>query len=361
MKRAERIGALDGIRCFAVLFAIGFHAPAIWPSARKNPFIDSGYIGVDIFFVLSGFLISGLLLSEFQRTGKIQYFKFFVRRILRLLPPMAICLAITLAWAISDSNDIQEFLIGIFGAIFNYFNWLVVFKINFPLVLGHLWSLSVEEQLYVLVAIIFLLISKTGLKTKLPVVLFWTSLLLIAWSVFSSFAAVLAGWGPELSVESLSFRTDFRFAEFFVGVVAQLYKSKHKDAQTTILKVMQYPAILFLFYYATQADKNTFYYLYGSPILSLSCACVILSSTYEESPLHRFFSLRMFRSIGRISYSMYLIHWPIFIILSQLTLRNPYKFLVAMVIVFLYSIIVFFLVEKPLERFRYKYLSNYFA
>ena len=213
-----------------------------------------------------------------------------------------------------------------------------------------------------MVAIIFLLISKTGLKTKLPVVLFWTSLLLIAWTVFSRFAAVLAGWGPELSWESLHFRTDFRFAEFFVGVIARLYKSKHRDAQTTILKVMQYPSILFLFCYATQANSNTnFYYLYGSPILSLSCACVILSSTYEGSPLCRFFSLRIFRSIGRISYSMYLIHWPIFIILSQLSLSGPYKFLVAMVIVFLYSIIVYFLVEKPLERFRHKNLPNYVA
>ena len=364
LNRVERIGALDGIRCFAVLLAIGFHANTIWPSVRKSifPVIDSGFIGVDIFFVLSGFLISGLLLSEFQQTGKIRFSKFFVRRILRLLPPMAICLAVTLAWVISQGNDIQEFLIGIFGAIFNYFNWLVILKINYPELLGHLWSLSVEEQLYVLVAIVFLLISKSGLKTKLPVVLFWTSLLLIAWSVFSRFAAVLAGWGPELSWESLHFRTDFRFAEFFFGVVAQLYKSKHKDVQTTILKVMQYPAILFLIYYATQASLNTnFYYLYGSPILSLSCACVILSSTYEESPLCRFFSLRVFRSIGRISYSMYLIHLPIFIILSQLSLSGPYKFLVAMVFVFIYSIIIFFLVEKPLERFRHKYLSNYFA
>ena len=354
MKQGERIGALDGIRCFAVLLAIVFHANAVWPSVRQSilPFVGSGFIGVDIFFVLSGFLISGLLLGEFQRTGKIRYSKFFVRRILRLLPPMAICLALTLAWAITQGNDPQKFLIGTFAAIFNYFNWLVVLNKKHPVELDHLWSLSVEEQLYVLVAVIFFIVSKTKLRVKVPVALFWASFLLIAWTVFLRFATVDAG--------SLYYRTDFRFNEFFFGVVAQLYKSKHKDVQTVLLKVMQYPAILFLVYYATQANLDSnFYYIYGSLILSLSCACVILSSTYEGSPLCRFFSMRVFRSIGRVSYSMYLGHWPIFLILSQLSLNGPYKLSVAMAFVFLYSIIIYFVVEKPLESFRHKYLSNF--
>ena len=360
MDRAERIGALDGIRCFAVLLAIGCHANIIWPSVRKSffPFIESGFIGVDIFFVLSGFLISGLLLSEFQRARKIRYFKFFARRILRLLPPMAICLALTLAWAYIQGDDLQKFIKGVYGAVFNYFNWLLVFNKTHPKQLEHLWSLSIEEQLYILIAVIFLLLTKTRLQTYLTVSLFWTSLALIAWTVYSRFTTVSAGLDSELSAVGLYFRTDHRFGEFFFGVIAQLYKSKHRHVQTRLIKLVQYPAIIFLIFYATQANGDKFYLQYGSPILSLTCACVILSSTYEESPLFRFFSLKIFSSIGRISYSMYLSHFPIFYALSELPFRGPYKFLVAMALVFLYSVVVYFAVEKPLGTVRHKYLSS---
>lgn len=360
MERAQRIGALDGIRCFAVLLVIGVHVNILWPTVPKSivPFKDGGFIGVDIFFVLSGFLISGLLLNEVQQTGRIRYFRFFARRVLRLLPPLLISMAFTLIWAINQGDDLQVYLKAVYAAIFNYANWFVLSGSLIPPQFGPLWSLSVEEQLYLLLAVIFLILSKTWLRSRLTAVLFWISLALIGWSIYSRFATAAPGWSFEVW-QRLYFRTDHRFGEFFFGVIAQLYKSKHKEVQTRLLKVVQYPAILVLVYYATQMQGDMiFHYRYGSPILSLASACVILSSTYEKSPISRFFSRRVFVSIGRISYSMYLIHIPIFYALGSLSLTGPYKISMAMVFIFLYSIAVYFAVEKPLGKFRQKYLSN---
>ena len=360
MERAQRIGALDGIRCFAVLLVIGVHVNILWPTVPKSivPFKDGGFIGVDIFFVLSGFLISGLLLNEVQQTGRIRYFRFFARRVLRLLPPLLISMAFTLIWAINQGDDLQVYLKAVYAAIFNYANWFVLSGSLIPPQFGPLWSLSVEEQLYLLLAVIFLILSKTLLRSRLTAVLFWISLALIGWSIYSRFATAAPGWSFEVW-QRLYFRTDHRFGEFFFGVIAQLYKSKHKEVQTRLLKVVQYPAILVLVYYATQMQGDMIiHYRYGSPILSLASACVILSSTYEKSPISRFFSRRVFVSIGRISYSMYLIHIPIFYALGSLSLTGPYKISMAMVFIFLYSIAVYFAVEKPLGKFRQKYLSN---
>jgi len=360
MEGAQRISALDGIRCFAVLLVIGVHVNILWPTVPKFivPFKDGGFIGVDIFFVLSGFLISGLLLSEVQQTGIIRYFRFFARRVLRLLPPLLISMTFTVAWAMKQGDDLQVYLKVVYAAVFNYVNWLVLSGSMIPQQFMPLWSLSVEEQMYLLLAVIFLFLSKTWLRSRLNVVLFGISLVLIGWSIYSRFATSATVWGLEVW-QRLYFRTDHRFGEFFFGVIAQLYKSKHKEVQTKFLKVIQYPAIVVLVYYATQMQGDSlFHYRYGSPILSLACACVILSSTYEGSPISRFFSLHVFVLIGRISYSMYLIHIPIFYALVSLPLTGPYKISMAIVFIFLYSIVMYFAVEKPLGGFRQKYLSN---
>jgi peptidoglycan/LPS O-acetylase OafA/YrhL len=356
MERAQRIDALDGIRCFAVLLAIGFHVTILWPSVPTSivPIKDGGFIGVDIFFVLSGFLISGLLIDEFSRTGGIRYLRFFARRVLRLLPPLVICIALTLAWASKQGEDLREYVKPLVAALLNFYNWLVVYGEIGPPQIGHLWSLSVEEQLYILLALIFVVISIIKKQERLFLVLAIVSFLLISWSFVSRHSLVSHGavW------ERLYFATDHRFGEFFCGVLTQIYRLKHCERQTTFSKIITYPALVFLLIYSTRIELgNFFHYPVGSLLTSIATASVILASTYEGSLASRFFSLRFFSSIGKISYSMYLVHVPVFYAMSSLAFSGKDKLAVAMSFIFLYSIAVYFAVEKPLGKFRQKFLS----
>jgi peptidoglycan/LPS O-acetylase OafA/YrhL len=354
---AQRIRALDGIRCFAVLLAIGFHVTILWPSVPTTivPFKAGGFIGVDIFFVLSGFLISGLLINEFDRTGEIRYLRFFARRVLRLLPPLVICVALTLVWASKQGEDLGEYVKPVVAALLNFYNWLVVYGEIGPPQLGHLWSLSVEEQLYILLALIFVVISilkKQEMSTQILVI---ASFLLICWSVASRY--YLASHGGIW--ERLYFSTDHRFGEFFFGVLTQIYRLKNREGQSVFLKITAYPALIFLLIYSTRIELgNFFHYPFGSILTSIATASVILASTYEGNLVSRFFSLRFFSSIGKMSYSMYLVHVPIFYAMRSLTFSGQYKLAMAMVFIFLYSSAVYFAVEKPLGKLRHKYLSN---
>jgi peptidoglycan/LPS O-acetylase OafA/YrhL len=359
MDKAQRIGALDGIRCFAVLLVIGVHASILWPSVPKSiiPFKDGGFIGVDIFFVLSGFLISGLLLDEFKRTTRVSYLRFFAKRALRLLPPLLICLALTIAWAFRQGDQVSLYLSAALASVFNYLNWLVLSQELIPPQFGPMWSLSVEEQLYVLLAILFFVFSRAKLRSNLSSLLFIMSVVFILWSIYSRFLTASSGWSFEVW-QKLYFRTDHRFGEFFTGVIAQLYRARSISKFPVALKLMQLPAVVFLLFYATQMQGDMiWHYRYGSPILSFASAVLILAATYSESLTSKFFSLRIFPFIGRLSYSMYLIHIPIFYALGSLTISGQQKFGTALVLVFLYSYVVYRLVEKPLGEVRRKYLS----
>jgi len=136
--------ALDGIRGAAVLAVMLFHFGA--------PFDQGGFLGVDAFFVLSGFLITALLIEEWSRTGGIAFRRFYTRRALRLLPALfAMLLLVTVVVALIAPRDVQEATWrGTVVTLLYAANWQKVFSSQSVGLLGHTWSLSIEEQFYVL-------------------------------------------------------------------------------------------------------------------------------------------------------------------------------------------------------------------
>src|SRR5438270_4005923 len=145
--------ALDGIRAIAVLLVMANH----------TGFFHAGRLGVDIFFVLSGYLITAILVAEFSAGGRIDLKKFYARRALRILPAVILLLvALNVFAAITQPREqVQTLRWDSLGALFYVANWLRAFGRDLGIV-GHLWSLSIEEQFYLLwpVTLAFLLSRK---------------------------------------------------------------------------------------------------------------------------------------------------------------------------------------------------------
>ncbi len=143
--------ALDGMRGVAVLVVVGLH--------MYVPFLAGGYLGVDIFFVLSGFLITSLLLEEWRRSGRISFRDFYLRRALRLLPALFAFLLILQAYILLRMRGDEFWQMEKASlAVLAYFgNWAKAYGVDLR-ALNHMWSLAVEEQFYFVWPVIFLLL-----------------------------------------------------------------------------------------------------------------------------------------------------------------------------------------------------------
>jgi peptidoglycan/LPS O-acetylase OafA/YrhL len=172
---ATRMGyqpALDGVRGIAIAMVVLFHYP--WgvrdPSVAfgNNP-AHGGYLGVDAFFVLSGFLITTLLLQEHARSGRISLRDFYARRAFRLLPALGVLLliALILHFALAENDANRPQLSGIFGVMFYVANWVNIYRPRALGVTSDTWSLAIEEQFYLLwpLAMLFLLRKRLRLRT----------------------------------------------------------------------------------------------------------------------------------------------------------------------------------------------------
>ena len=154
---------LDGIRALAVIGVLLYHADLAW--------IHGGFLGVDVFFVLSGFLITSLILEEFDRSGRIDFAKFYLGRARRLLPPLVLMLAVVAVAAAFFYRDVaSQVRADTIASIFYVNNWWYILNdssyfefIGRPPLLKHLWSLAVEEQFYLVwPAVAFLLVRRAG-------------------------------------------------------------------------------------------------------------------------------------------------------------------------------------------------------
>src|SRR5262245_21094061 len=142
---------LDGLRAVAVMSVLLMHG--------GMPGFHWGYIGVDLFFVLSGYLITSILLREQLRTGQISLLSFYQRRALRLFPALAVLCIVFLAYAFFVLRDPTQGLREIVVVALYLSNWTRAAGLNFPEWLGHTWSLAIEEQFYLLWPLVLLAIS----------------------------------------------------------------------------------------------------------------------------------------------------------------------------------------------------------
>ena len=203
--REPRDLRLDGIRGIAVLLVLLYHTTT--PNrilGTDYPLLPGGWVGVDVFFVLSGYLITRLLLVELQAEGRIDARAFFIRRVRRLMPALVVLLVVWLLVTQTGLLTVQQLgstytdrglglaFVPVVGAFTLLYNWLLAFELPTPMGMGHLWTLSVEEQFYVAWVTVFLVVAAKCARPRL--VLWW---LVVAGSVGSLVLTALEAGGSR--------------------------------------------------------------------------------------------------------------------------------------------------------------------
>ncbi len=361
MKKMSYLSHIDSIRAVAVLLVVLYHLDL--------SLFQGGFIGVDVFFVISGFLITRLLNHEFVQTGKINFKTFYVRRVRRLMPTLFLTISLVfiltfLAFSPSDFMNATKsmFMSSValsnfhFLGLSDYFDIASHFK---PLL--HTWSLGIEEQFYLLYPVTLLLLMKLFSKKKRGVIISMSAI--FAFSLFitiytskcgvpSNFANFFLPKGDISSgVSSLQFYLlPFRMFEFLIGgiialVQVQKIKSEYFKLSLNLLGLTMIVAFAMIF------NKNTPYL--GSLNLFPCIGAGLLLLFPPSKHLKFIFNNKFLRYIGEISYTLYLIHWVVIVFYRYLFDGefNPMEQIAMFVVMILLSSLIYKYYENSL---RYK-------
>lgn len=412
--RRRRLGhepALDGVRGFAVLLVVLWHYPTDILE-RSFSWLKAGHLGVDLFFVLSGFLITALMLNEHHRDGSISFAGFYRRRGFRLLPALAMFLTATVIWAnVTDiahtglfpGTDGPSAWASILGAAFFVLNWIHVFGDHSPMLgMAHLWSLSVEEQFYIVWPSVFVLMltPRTGLN-QLAGALAATILAAVGNHYVWNDHGTVAGWGLTILVAVVAaagleiIRRHRARAVWAVAVIASiiattlLYRNGAYEGGFEVFGLysgtpsrvdsLMVGAILafawtqgwiprrcptpvavvawiFFLWTVNQQDfGGPFFFRYGWTAVAIAGAVIIWAALGADDTVYgRILSFPPLRNIGKVAYGLYLWHALVFVAVRHWWGDGGWlwKTVLALAITTAVTAASWFLVEKPLLRYK---------
>ena len=340
---------IDGLRAVAVILVILYHAQIL--IFNKN-FFKGGFIGVDIFLVISGYLITSLILKEIQSTGKFSLINFYERRARRILPVLFFIMVFSLPFAWihllpTDYLDFSKSILFSLGFSSNFYFHFTgqVYGATEGLLKPflHTWSLSVEEQFYIIFPL-FLILSYRFFKKKLFI-------LMLSFCTISLIIAHLT----SLSSPSLSFYyLHTRMWELLAGSILAYLEIKQKSRlrfESNLINKTLPPLGFFLIAHSVLFfDDNTLHpSIYTlSPIIGV---CLILWFSNKNELVGKIFSSKIFVGTGLISYSLYLWHFPVFA-LFRYSLASGSLFKKALLVLFIItaSLITYFFIERPFRN-----------
>jgi peptidoglycan/LPS O-acetylase OafA/YrhL len=322
-KRLPYMSGIDGLRAIAVVAVILYHA--------EFGFIPGGFLGVEVFLVISGYLITSLLILERVRTGTIDLKEFWTRRARRLLPALGVLLLLVTTSALLFARDaLFRLNDDVFAALTYSTNWVMIFRQESyfeafarPPLLRHLWSLAVEEQFYLFFPLIFagvmFLFSQrsTGYGQTARRFMGFAAVAVIA-----STALMWLMYVPYEDPSRVYFGTDTRASGLFVGVALafawqpwRFTKSLARQGTIT-LNVAGFAALGFLAYILlTLGEYDVFLYRGGFLLVSILTAIVIAVTVHPQGALNPVLGNSLFVWIGKRSYGLYLYHWPVFLLM----------------------------------------------
>ncbi len=310
---------LDGIRALAVLGVLLYHAELTW--------LSGGFLGVDVFFVLSGFLITSLLLEEYERSGGIRFGRFYLGRARRLLPALVLMLVVVAAVVALFFRDAAASLrADLIASVFYVNNWWYVINdasyfefIGRPPLLKHLWSLAVEEQFYLLWPVLAFVAMRAAGRRGVRILAILLGLASTAWMIYLS----VSNGFPEYADPSRAyFGTDAHAMGLLVGAaLATAWRPGRLRADIpTVARVVitatGIAALLTVVWFFVFVGEFTpwLYQRGGFLALALVVALLIAMATHPASPLGRWMGTQPWRYLGQRSYGLYLWHWPIFML-----------------------------------------------
>jgi peptidoglycan/LPS O-acetylase OafA/YrhL len=333
---------LDGLRALAVLAVVANHLDISWA--------PGGLLGVGVFFTLSGYLITDLLLGQWESDGRLKLGDFWLRRARRLLPALFLMLAVVVIWvALADRSELGP-LRGDAGSAAVYVNnwWLILHHVSYfarfgpPSSIGNLWSLAVEEQFYLVWPwLLWLGLLVLGSRRTDPSrrntrkearrrerVRFMLALVTLSLAILSAVEMAVL-YHPSFDPTRVYDGTDTRaFGLLFGAALAMLWPSRRLRAQVSIgarrtvdaMGVVGLVAIMLLVWRTDQ--YSSFLYRGGMVLLSLATVLVLVAATHPASNVGRALGWQPFRWIGVRSYGIYLWHYPIIILTTATVMRR---------------------------------------
>ena len=301
--------ALDGLRALAVLLVMFNHL-------ALSGIFGGGSIGVDIFFVLSGFLITTLLIGEFEKTRKTDFGAFYARRALRLLPALAtvIVVAVLLVTLVHELHLLKhETLTTLPFVIFFVGNWARVFNFNALGILGHTWSLGIEEQFYLLWPLLFALLAARRRRERVALLLTAIAGIVMVYR----FVLLSMGQHPW----SLYFRTDTHCDGLLIGCALAFWLASGKMASPFVERLFRWatvPALLIILFISELIDNsnpNEFHFMVAYGLgLGVLCAAVLIANqvTSPLAEVSNILKAPIVVWIGRRSYGLYLWHFVVY-------------------------------------------------
>ncbi|MBY6037040.1 acetyltransferase [Fictibacillus nanhaiensis] len=310
------ITGLDGLRAIAVLAVIAYHLNFEWAAG--------GLLGVTVFFVLSGYLITDLLIAEFVTTNSINLKNFWIRRARRLLPAMFTMLLVVVTWVtIFQPSMLEKLKDDTVAALLYVSNWWYIFQdlsyfesFGPQSLLTHFWSLAVEEQFYILWPLLMI----GFLKLKVREGLLFTIILLTA-IVSALGMAVL--YEPGTDPSRVYYGTDTRVFSLLLGAsLAVIWPSRKLSSHLPPeirwkLDFVGVFALAFIFYMFWKTDQyQDFLYQGGMVAMSVASLLVVAVIVHPSSKMNKWLSFKPLRWIGIRSYGIYLWHFPVIVLSS---------------------------------------------
>lgn len=372
--RAERTipyqPALDGVRALAVIVVLLFHGGVSW--------MTGGYLGVSVFFTLSGFLITSLLVREAAGSGRIDAGRFYARRARRLLPASLVCLAAVCLLAAGGAfGGVSGLRRDVLGALLQVFNWVKLASgqsyadlttaasgLRHPL--DHYWSLSIEEQFYWVWPVAVLGLLRLARRWPRWTVLRTVTVLYVLSAAAAPVIAVV--WGPDAAY----WATPARASEILAGALLACWwwtRAEHGGRPTTLdgdrrtaapmgreprrlagwlgvgcLAVLGVACVTF-------PAGSGLAYRGALPLIGLLSAGLILG-LQADGPLRRLLSARPLVAVGAVSYGLYLYHWPVFVLVDRQRWDLPFWSLLAIKVAITAAVTVvsYVVVERPIRR-----------
>ena len=348
---------LDGLRALAIIGVLLYHAGIDW--------LPGGFLGVDVFFVISGFLITSLILEEYDRSGRIDFKRFYLGRARRLLPAVVVLLIVVgIAVLFVYQDALSAFRQDALATIFYVNNWWYVLvdqsyfeSMGRPPLLKHLWSLSVEEQFYLLWPVVALLLVRSGGR---PLVRRIALLLAVASTVWMAVIAIRNGYPVDADPSRAYFGTDSHSMGLLVGAaLATVWRpgrlSTHipRGTQVIVTGTGIVALAVVVAFYLFVGEFTPWLYRGGFLALAFFTTVLIAAVTHPASVLGPALGVGVLRYLGRRSYGIYLWHWPIFMVTRpgiDVPWSEPVAFAARLALTLGIAELSYRLVEMPIRR-----------
>ena len=355
---------IDGLRAIAVISVIIYHLNENW--------LSGGFLGVDIFFVISGFLITGIIITEIQQNS-FSLKQFYTRRIKRIYPAFITVMALvsfiaSVIFIYNDFNKLRKTIELAIAFLSNFYLGLTQgyfdLSANENPVL-HIWSLAVEEQYYLIFPLILILAYKKFREIK---VLFIITLILFFILLATSF--VSANFYKEvLHQPNIYYLSNLRFPELLVGSLLAIYHNLSNKVQLSkqVNNILAILSTLLLFSCLFLMNNDIAYIPGITLILPCIFTSLIIHTTSQNNIVKLCLSNKAIVFIGKISYSLYLYHWIFIAFAYYITGEkqiNNQSIAIVIVLTIIFSVLSYYLIEQPIRKsklnFKQSFLYIYF-